>query len=463
MKQLFTIFMLFILAAAGLSCKRYVETPLPKDQLVSALVFTNDKTATAAVVGSYADMNAYNYLFPNVLINFLPAMAADELYYASTFANFDVFRNNSLLPSSQYVGSMWSEPYYYIYNANACIEGLTASTGVSTPVKNQLLGESYFLRAFLHFYLVNLYGNVPLITSTDYQKNGLKPRDTTTTVYNAIINDLKQAKELIGDNYPSGARVRPNKAAVTALLARAYLYTGQWTLAEKEASEVIADNKYELLKDLSTVFLANSKESIWQLQPVNVAGGRNTWEAFTAAPATAAAIPIYRLDTTLVKAFENGDLRKQNWTGTRTTSTGVIVNFPYKYKVRTALGAPVTEYSMVMRFAEQYLVRAEARAQQNKLSDARADLDTLRHRAGLLSLPTTLDQLGVLAAVAQERRVELFTEWGHRWFDLKRTKKADVVLKALKKDLWQATDTLLPIPTDAIKTNPYLIQNDGYK
>jgi hypothetical protein len=464
MKQMkrIQLYLFLLVIIAGVSCKKYVDTPLPTNELVSELVFTNDKSATAAVTGVYSEMNSFNYFFSNILINYLTAMSADELYYYTTFANFDVFRNNALLPSSQYVSTMWSSPYSYIYNANSCIEGLTAASGLTPSLKSQLLGESYFLRAFMHFYLVNLYGNVPLITSTDYKVNGVKPRDTTTTVYNAIINDLKQAKQLMADDYPSASRVRPNKAAATALLARVYLYTGQWDAAEKEATEVITNNRYELLKDLNTVFLANSREAIWQLQAVNTASGRNTWEGFTATPATATSTPLYRLDSTLVKAFEATDKRKANWTGSRTLTSGATVSYPYKYKIRTNVGAAVTEYSMVMRLAEQYLVRAEARAQQTKLSDARADLDTLRHRAGLLSLSTTLDQQGVLTAVEQERRVELFTEWGHRWFDLKRTKRADVVIRAIKPTFWQAADTLMPIPTDAIKTNPFLKQNDGY-
>ncbi len=453
------LFIISLLLFAVTSCRKYVDTPLPKNELVSDLVFTDDKSAVAGVTGVYSDMNAFNYQFPNTLINFLPAMGADELFYYTTYAAFDVFRNNSLLPSSQYVSIMWSGPYSYIYNANACIEGLDKATGLTPSIKSQLMGESLFLRAFLHFYLVNLYGDVPLITSTDYALNTNKPRDPAATVYAAIIKDLLQAQSLMGDDYPTGARTRPNKAAATAMLARVYLYTGQWAAAETQASQVIADSRYELLTDLNSVFLANSNEAIWQLEAINTGGGRNTWEGFTATP-TATSTPLYRLDSTLVAAFEPGDLRKADWTSSRTVS-GKLVNFPYKYKVRTSTSG-VSEYSMVLRFAEQYLIRAEARAQQNKLPDALADLDAIRSRAGLGALSSSLDQAGVLQAVEQERRVELFTEWGHRWLDLKRTNRATAVLSAEKPTFWQPTDTLYPIPADAIKTNSHLTQNNGY-
>jgi hypothetical protein len=453
------LFLICFFLLAGFSCRKYVDTPLPRNELVSSLVFTDDKTATAAVTGVYSDMNAYNYQFSNVLMNFLTAMSADELYYYTTFANFDVFRNNSLLASSQYVSIMWAGPYSYIYHANACIEGLEKATGLTPSVKSQLMGESLFLRAFMHFYLVNLYGDVPLITSTDYTVNTIKPRDPSSTVYAQIVKDLQQAQSLLQDDYPTGVRTRPNKTAATALLARTYLYLGQWSDAEAQASQVISNSSYELLQDLNSVFLPNSNEAIWQLEAVNVANGRSTWEGFTATP-TATSTPLYRLDSTLIAAFEPGDLRKADWSSSRTVGTK-LVTFPYKYKTRTDQSG-VKEYSMVLRFAELFLIRAEARAHENKLPEARADLDTLRSRASLAGLSSTLDQDGVLLAVGQERRVELFTEWGHRWLDLKRTNRATAVLSIEKSAFWQPTDTLYPIPTDAIKTNSYLTQNKGY-
>lgn len=453
-----------LLLIGVLSCKKFVDTPSPKNELAAELVFTDDKTATAAMVGLYSNMNSFNYFYANVLMNYLTAMQADDLYYFTGFENYDVFLKNTLLPSSQYVQSMWRDQYSYIYHANSCIEGLTTATGLTPAVRDQLLGEAYFMRAFLHFYLVNMYGDVPLITSTDYKENGVKPRDKTSVVYAQIIADLKEAKNLMGSNYPTGSRVRPNKAAATALLARAYLYTKQWPLAEAEATEILTNTQYELLKDLNAVFLANSREAIWQLLPVNIAAGRNTWEGFTSTPATPTGTPLFRLDTTnLIAKFEAGDKRLANWTGFRKLSSGATVYFPYKYKVRTNVGAALTEYSMVMRVAEQFLIRAESRIQQDKLEDGRKDLDSIRVRAGLLPLPVSLDKSALLLAVEQERKVELFVEWGHRWFDLKRTNRSDVILKPIKGANWQSTDTLYPIPSDAIKTNIHLDQNDGYK
>lgn len=453
---------ILISAALLASCSKYVDTPLPKNELAPEQAFANDKAATAAVTGLYADMNVYNYYYGNIQMNYLTAMQADDLYYFSSFANYDVFRNNTLLPNSQYVESMWRDQYSYIYHANACIEGLTKSTGVTQAVKDQLMGEAYFMRAFMHFYLVNMYGDVPLITSTNYQENNLKPREKTEVVYARIISDLKEAKNLMGADYPTGTRVRPNKGAATALLARVYLYTKQYALAEQEATAVLDDSHYELLDDLNTVFLANSREALFQLQPVNLGGGRNTWEGFASVPATPTSTTLFRLDTThLIEKFETGDKRLANWTG-HMIKNGANHYYPYKYKVRFVAGAPVTEYSMVMRLAEQYLVRAEARIQQNKLDLGRQDLDSIRHRAGLDPLPVSLGKSALLLAVEQERKVELFCEWGHRWFDLKRTQRATAVLGPIKGVNWQPDDTLYPISSEARSRNINLSQNHGY-
>ncbi|SHK82841.1 RagB/SusD domain-containing protein [Chitinophaga jiangningensis] len=450
-----------LLLFAATSCSKYVDTPLPKNELVSDLVFKDDKAATAAVTGVYGNMNSFNYMFSNVLINYLSAMQADEMYYYTSFANYDVFKENRLLPSSQYVQSMFADLYSYIYQMNACIEGLSGATSLTPAVRNQLLGESYFMRSFFYFYLVNMYGDVPMITGTDYQVNGVKPRVPRAEVYDTIISNLKTAVQLLGDQYPSGARTRPDKAVANALLARVYLYNQNWDLAESTASLVINNNAYTLLTDLNTVFLANSKEALFQLQPLNLTGGRNTWEGFTSTPATATGTGLFRLQPGLISAYEVGDQRLAKWTDVRTPATTPKYYIPLKYKIRTST-AGVTEYSMVMRLAEQYLIRAEARIHQGKTDDGRSDLNAIRKRAGLGELSTSLDQAALLLAVEKERQLELFAEWGHRWFDLKRTKRSDAVLGPLKGANWQATDTLYPIPSDAMRTNINLTQNPGY-
>lgn len=468
---------LVILLSTVASCKKYVEIGDPKAELAKGSVFASDRSAKGAMVGIYSDMNALNYYYANVLTTFMGGMGSDEFTYAAAFAEYDEWKNNKVLPANRFVGQLWSQPYDYNYRANAVIEGVTASTTLSPDVKTTLLGEAKFMRAFLHFYLVNTFGDVPLILDTDVLKNTSLPRTATAEVYKAIIADLIAAKGLLSVDYPDGGeRTRPNKTAATLLLARAYLYTGNNVQAEIEAGEVINTPDYTLLQgnDMNNTFLANSKEAIWQLQVVNTLGNRNTWEGFTMTPASIVSpVAYFRLTKGpggLVDAFETGDLRRANWTRSyNTTATPPLTHtFPYKYKVRT--GTPVTEYSMVMRYAEAYLIRAEARMQQSKFGLGKDDLDFIRNRAGLNPLPLVTSIPAGMLQVEQERRIELFSEWGHRWYDLKRWKsisgdatktRADDVLPATKPN-WKSTAILMPIPSEARGSNRSLTQNPGY-
>jgi hypothetical protein len=160
----------------------------------------------------------------------------------------------------------------------------------------------------------------------------------------------------------------------------------------------------------------------------------------------------------LLSAFETGDQRKVAWTKTVTIS-GVPYTYPYKYKIGNN-ATSITENNILLRFSEQYLIWAEARAQLGNLSGAINDLNIIRTRAGLANTPA-VSQADILKAIQVERRVELFTELGFRWFDLKRWGIAAQVLAPLKPD-WQETDLLYPIPLSQIDYNPFLTQNPGY-
>jgi hypothetical protein len=455
----FSIISLFTLSLLAGSCKKYVEIPAPTNQLVTDLVFSDDKTATATVVGLYSRLNAFNSSFANYNGSFLPAFSADEFHYALSSANLDEFKDNNIISSNSSVNGLWEPVYSYIFHANSIIEGLQGNTAISEAANKQLTGEAKFLRAFFYFYLVNYFGEVPLVLNTNYAVNTSLPRTAVPLVYDAIIADLLEAQNLLSVNYPTAERTRANAAAATALLARAYLYTQQWSKAEAEATKVITDSRYSLLPDLNTVFLKNSNEAILQLQTVNTStAGVNTWEGFSIVPTSPTATVLYKFYPNFISTFEANDKRKTAWTKTFTNTSGTL-DYPVKYKVRT--GTPVTEYSMTIRFAEMFLIRAEARAQQDKLDLAKADLTSIRNRAGLLALPAVMTKAEVLAAVEKERKLELFGEWGHRWLDLKRTGRALAVLSPIKTAL-TATDLLYPIPLAAINTNPNLVQNPGY-
>lgn len=452
-----------------MSCNKLLDAGSPTNKVITSQVYTSDSLAQAALIGIYFKMME-SFGPYNGYMSRYPGLSTDDLSRTSVLVDDQPFVLNTIPTENKLVWQTWASSYAYIYQCNDAILGLTGNHSITATLRDQLLGEAYFLRAFNYFYLVNLFGDVPLILSTDYTKSTTAPRTSVDEVYDQMIEDLTKAQGLLTNTYAStpdfpSARVRVNRQAVNALLARIYLYREQWAEAAAAATEVIQSGIYQLETDLQQTFRYNSREAILQFMPVAVA--YNTAEGGYFVPIVPTGKPAITLSDSLLKYLEPGDLR-QAWIRTVMVS-GKQYRSPYKYKQNTAT-TPREEYNMVLRLAEQYCIRAEARARLDQLPDAVSDLNAIRKRAGLSDLPTISTQNQVLAAVEQERRIEFFAEWGHRWFDLKRwparandgKKRIDEVMSALRPDTWKPTAALWPIPSDERKSNHALTQNPGY-
>src|SRR5574338_510826 len=347
-------------------CKKFVEVAPPINKLNSDVVFTEVGTATAAVVGIYANMMTTIPAISSGGVTLYAGLAAEEIYSSNTSnVTASEFFSNSVSPNNSTIANdFWMRGFNIIYHANACIEALENNTNLPSSVRDQLLGESYVSRAFIYYYFVNLFGDIPLLLTTDYIENQKAAREPSANVHEQIIADLKNAQALLTASYPTDGRVRPNKWTATALLAREYLTLGQWVLAEQEASSIINSGDYVLEPDLNNVFLSASSEAIWQIMPVE--NGFNTTEGTTFIPPSwSVGPPAYLLTAYLINAFEADDQRKTDWIASRTID-GQTYDYPFKYKIGE-YGEPLTEYYMVFRLAEQYLIRAESYAHQGKI------------------------------------------------------------------------------------------------
>jgi len=446
---------LFFLFFAG--CSDFVEVDLPSSQLTSTAVFQDKATATAAMTDIYARVRDAGLLTgKSTGLSGQLGLYSDELAFYGSATNLSTqFYRNALLPAGKETSDLWNAAYGQIYAANAMILGLDRSATIPEADKSQLKGEAIFIRALLHFYLLELYGSIPYATATDYETNRRLPKLPAAEVYALIIADLEQATALLPEDYVSESRARVNSLAAKALLARVYLYAGLWAEASNAASAVLNSQQYHLEENIDNVFLNDGPETIWQLMAATPGG--NTSEAgtfiFTVGPP-----PLSALSLELLGAFGAGDLRKAHWTKEVTAATGSW-SHAYKYKKTGNTGSSV-EYSIVLRLAEQYLIRAEARAMQGELIGAKEDLNAVRHRAGLGDTDA-ITAGEIAAAVLSERRLELFTEFGHRFFDLKRLGKLDTALGY--KPGWNSTDRNFPLPESELLLNPNLApQNEGY-
>ena len=438
------------------SCEKFVELGAPPTQVLASEAFATDASANSVIRGLYTATLSINLAGTST---FYTGLAADDLQYNATDPNTAEFYSNSLLNTNGNVANFWSNCYQLIKNANNAISGLEASTTLTPSVKDQLLGEAKFFRAYAYFYLANLYGDVPLQLRDDLHafEEAALSRMPVQQVYDQIIADLKDAESKMATTYDATAspRGRANKAAASALLARVFLYQKDYQNAESYATKVLQSSDYGMpTPDKS--FINSSNEVILQL---GTQTGVTTFGSnyITAATST----PGYTLPDAVYNSFEtapNIDLRKTNWTSPKTVSNKIYYAIT-KYKVASGTGS---EYHIVLRLAEQYLIRAEARARLGKITEARTDVDAVRNRAGLAGLSTNLNQTQLLTAIETERLHEFFGELGHRWLDLKRTERASTVLSPIKSN-WQPTDVLFPIPQAQILINKNLTQNPGYE
>ncbi|WP_316818133.1 RagB/SusD family nutrient uptake outer membrane protein [Pedobacter nyackensis] len=476
-------------------CKKLVEIDEPIDTKTSIKVFNTDAQADQTLAGIYSQMiggdRTLKMMFGGATV--YGGLAADEFNVTNIInspLDYEIFKNQILVDNDILESVLWQQTYKVIYTANAILDGESASVSSQlTPAKRiELKASAKFLRAYGFFYLTNFYGAIPLPLTSDYTQTIRLKRAEPELVYQQIIQDLTEALALFSDPRAAGftAKTRVNKSAVEAMLARCYLYTKDWAKSENHADAVISTTALQL-ETLQNTFEPNSKETIFQLSvnPSVSVGMISETENLSPLYALSFLPPADRdlfldpdfykeielmvqprigLHDGLVNAFEAGDNRKTIWANYNGTPNvapyfGKPMYFAFKYP-----NDPVIERTnyVLMRLAEIYLIRAEARAMQNKIALGKEDIDKIRKRAGLGNTPA-VDQESLLVAVAQERRIELFAEWGHRFFDLKRTGKAISVLSIIpEKNGITLNRLLFPIPPNEILANSNLTQNPGY-
>ena len=482
MQNLFNKYYSLALLAAGvlllpvMGCNKFLNEPLPSGEITQANAFVSDNSISAVVTGNFMNLVNGNESFYNGG-DFDFALYADETLYYNT-------KDAAAVPFLYYLNELvvndanfWTPAYNQVYDVNAALAGIQGAS-VTLYYKNQWLGESYFNRAVLYFYLTNLYGPVPLALTTDYAITNVLARAPQTDVYQQIVSDLQQARSLLNYSYTNayGAttsdRVRPDRYSATAMLAKVYLYQQKWDSAEMMADSVIANTSTYALQPLSSVFSANGKETIWSIEiPTGNTATQQYIEYIGSMPvpipagSSPSVYSVYSwLDTALVNTFEPGDGRLTAWTreDSITGSPGSTFYSPYKYSAQST----TAQLPIILRMGELYLIRAEARAEQGNIAGAQSDLNAVRTRAGLPAT-TASDEPSLLTAIMHERRVELFTENGNRFFDLKRWGTIDSVMTAYDAikgsgAAWSTYKQLLPLPSNDLQQDPNLNQNTGY-
>ncbi|MBN9385823.1 MAG: RagB/SusD family nutrient uptake outer membrane protein [Chitinophagaceae bacterium] len=446
----------------GISCKKLIGIPPnPPTQITEAQQFSDSLTAMSAVAGVYTfTALGKGFTYNDGQLSWITGVSGDELIYTSSGnAGAKAFFDNGVTPINDELNSLWSGPYTGIYPVNVILERMASSTALSASFRKQVTAEMKVVRALYYFNLVNLFGPAPIVTASNYKVNAFLSRSSVDSVYDQVLSDLTESMQALTPDYPSAGHLRPNLYTAESLLAKVYLYRQQWQKAFDAANDVIESHVYTLEQDLNKVFLDGSTEAIWQIPTIGQYF-RNP-EAAQYIPQSPGSIPNYILSPALLNVFSPGDQRLVNWAQQVVINIdGTDKNFYYPYKYKNVYPGATVEDFMIFRLADVYLIRAEAAAHLDNTNQALADLKTVRERAGLgESTAATKDE--VLAAVQKERLAELFTEWGNRWFDLKRTGTIDAVLGAAKPN-WKPFCALYPVPRSQIILDPNLKQNPGY-
>ncbi|SEN83334.1 SusD family protein [Mucilaginibacter gossypiicola] len=431
------------------SCKKFLEVQ-PKDSVSDSQTIVDRASAETAVRGIYRALSADNYYGVNfVSVGYL---SGDNIQWTGSQSIVQQFIDHNVKADNATVSGIWLAIYTTINRANyviAKLPGVTDAT-LTTAERNQLLGEAYFIRALCYFDLARTWGGVqivttPTISATD--KNGIK-RSTVEQTYAQVLSDLNAAEPLLP--LPTAQNpVRANKETVYALKARYYLYQKDWTNAENYATLVLGDTQnYSLLKPYSAWFANNvvgTKESVFELaySATYTNGHRGQWQ-----PPANSGTRQWAPNAAFLALVNDATIGGNRSALVAKTSAGLWYGNLY-YR------SPATDPAYIIRIAEEYLIRSEARAQLNKLADAKVDLNVVRDRAGLTAT-TAVSQADILLAIENERRIEFALE-GHRWFDLVRTGRAAAVL-----GVTDATKNILPIPVDQLNVDPALTQNPGY-
>lgn len=379
---------------------------------------------------------------------------------------------------------IWPAFWQSISYANLVLDNVP-SMDIDEDVINRIVGEAHGIRAMVYFHLVNWFGGVPAVVTTNDSRLEI-PRETTDSIYNLIIDDLQIAieflptkSELIAmDELDYG---RLSKQAAQSLLAKTYLQTGNYKESAELSQAVINSGDYSLEPDYLNIFSLSNEgydntEVIWTLP--FIAGTSPEVEGLVLQ------VYIYRADensdydeyydwsgdirstSDFYNSFDEDDLRREGLFLSSDGTTDPIMLLKYPPDPATDGQFSGNDYPFI-RLADVILMYAEALAQQNDLDGAVTQINKVRSRAGLENIDEgNFTQESLLAHILKERRWELYFE-GHAKQDMIRLDREGMLehIKSLSEDWEQYTAErylLLPLPSGALAANPALEQNDGF-
>lgn len=465
----------------------------PAGTLVADSYFSTEEDLNVAVTGIYAQLASNRWGGFGHTNIWVPLMGGDDLTSQAgkpDYVQFDTFSSSST--NGGLKSASWTAPYRVIFAANNVLNNVDKMV-IPESVKIKAKSEARFLRGWSYFWMVRVFGEIPL--QLDNSMNYNLPKSSIKDVYTQIIEDLQYAINNLPDGLSSSVG-RPCKMSAKGVLAQVYLMmagyplneTDKYALAAQEAKDVIDSGQYYLLENYADLWKWNSDgnpEILWAIifctfndcgnQNMNTFQGLNTqpseengWDQVFCEIGFFNRFPEGpRKDATYLTVFTS---RKD---GKQTPWQESTFKHPFLAKYRDGMVPNEPNYSgsdhmggrdlNYLRFAEILLIYAEAQAMADKTPNVLAYecINKVRRRAGLEELKTGLSLTAFRNAVLDEKGWELCGEYS-RWFDLVRTEKVEDMNKNKAADDLKPQGTIdkskyfAPIPYTEVLLNPAL-------
>lgn len=460
------------------SCEDDFLDRFPKDSPSEDVFFTNEESAIMAVNAAYHPWTRSARMYQRDLVILSDAMTDDSYWRPSraasiSFSNWNI--NSADITSNNY----WTYVFRSVNAANFALEKIPGllEEGLTQSQIDPYLGESHFIRGFSYLFLATFFGDVPLVTSPLSSFDEFEqPRSPVSDIYELIIEDFTTARDLLPEQSSGSRTGSATKAAAAAYLAKAYLYTEQWELAEtaaRTAVDIAGASGYALVDDYESIFDINneanpellfyisyidnspdfgnnfvvqrlSRDLPPELHHVYGAGGwgyslpnRDLYDAYEEGDprreytihAPGSTYGIYQGGETFTYIHQTYDENGEIVEYEKNYTDGDPIDYDYRWSP-SGMNVKKSTYNLaqlanvrhagldvpLMRMADLYLILAEALAEQGK-AEALDWVNLVRARGSVNMPPKTTADGDLVELVRHERRVELAME-GHRLWDL---------------------------------------------
>ncbi|MFV8325319.1 RagB/SusD family nutrient uptake outer membrane protein [Flavobacterium sp. ZS1P14] len=490
----------YILTIAGLSllvsCDDFLDVT-PPSQLTTDVYFSDEESIDDALNRVYSSVN-WRFFRLGTMYFTSHEFSSDDVKMNTADVNFTSAYTFTNSPSNIYIERLWERWYLYL---NDCNQVLKLASKYNDSKAAQYNAQARYFRAYWHFDLVNIFGDVVIRDHVPTADEFNIPKSPQEDVYKLIISDLEFAAENLPTRQEWGVSNlgRVTKGTALGLLAKVYLYRQDYTNAYKYAKLLVQSGEYSLDPNYRALFSTDGKYSVESMMPghyiyQNIAGRtRNPYVEFQGIPGSGLGSAFFAPSDDLVNSFEVNDPRKAasifNKGETIVGYTGAInwaSGFQYANKkvIWPATQWPDADFFKqqlnlpFLRYADLLLIYAEAANELGNSGDALDALEQVRFRArgnktflqaGVLPKITETNKVQLRQLIWKERRVELAIE-GNRWFDLVRYEKVvpgyttSIMNNLSRSNFNYNKNSKFPIPaTFVTNSNGVLIQNPNWQ